>query len=85
MTWGVRRVKQVNCHIFISFIKQLKYLFFLSQYHVWRLLAIHAIRIGTHIYTYKREYEYFSGKQMFGWKSWFNFPQELHISEFQFY
>ena len=82
MTWGVRRMKQMTCHIFISFIKQLKYLLFLRVYHAWTPLTIHAIPIGPYIYTYKRKYEYFSGKQMFGWKSCFNFRQELHISEF---
>lgn len=96
MTWGLRRVKQMTCHIFISFFHQLKYLLFLRKHHVWRpfficielksLLQVSSVAqselIGPYVYTYKCKYEYFSGKQMFGWKSWFKFPQELHISEF---
>ena len=67
MTRGVRRVKQRTCHIFISFIHQLKYLLFLSNWHVWRPVFICGVWKGPYTYTYECKYEYFSGKQTFGW------------------
>ena len=72
----------MTCCIFISFINQLKHLLFLSVFYVWRPLHIIGTQIAYNSYTYECKYEYFRGKQMFGWKSWFNFSQELHISEF---